>query len=94
MLFDPMSGGAPFSVRVAGDDEPLVVLLPDLGPTQTWNTDLTVAEMEYELSETSFSFTAYSPLFMDVSGGDLEFRVFGWDVNGSIALLAVTTIAE
>ena len=94
MLFDPMSGGAPFSVRVAGDDEPLVVLLPDLGPTQTWNTDLTVAVMEYELSGTSFSFTAYSPLFMDVSGGDLEFRVFGWDVNGSIALLAVTTIAE
>ncbi len=94
MLFDPMSGGAPFSVRVVGHDEPLVVLLPDLGPMQTWNTDLTVAEMEFELSGTSFSFTAYSPLFMDVSGGDLEFRVYGFDVNGSIALLAVAEIGE
>ena len=93
-LFDPMSGGAPFSVRVAGHDEPMVVLLPDLGPMQTWNTSLTVAEMELELSGTSFSFTAYSPLFMDVSGADLEFRVYGFDVNGSIALLAVAEIAE
>ena len=95
MLFDPLQGqGAPFSVYFADHDEPMVVLLPDLGPTQMWNTDLTVAEMEFELSGTSFSFRAYSPLFMDSAGGDLELRVFGFDSNGSIALLAVATIGE
>ena len=95
MLFDPMADGdgAAFIVYYKGNEEPLVVLLPDLGPMFTWETIHTVAPMEHEFEGASFTFTAYSPLFMDVGPGDLELRVYGVDGTGADALLAVAQIA-
>ena len=101
-LFNPMvdGEGAGFIVYYKGNPEPLALLLPDLGPTHIWETDHTVATMEHEFEgESLFSFTAYSPLFMDVGPGDLELRVFGYDStsgddrNIKDALLAVIPVA-
>ena len=101
-LFNPMvdGEGAGFIVYYKGNPEPLALLLPDLGPTHIWETDHTVATMEHEFEgESLFSFTAYSPLFMDVGPGDLELRVFGYDStsgddrNIKDALLAVVPVA-
>ena len=94
-LFNPVadSEGAAFIVYYKGNEEPLVVLLPDLGPMFTWETNHTVAPMEHEFEGASFTFTAYSPLFMDVGPGDLELRVYGVDGTGADALLAVAPIA-
>ena len=93
-LFEPMIGdGAAFAVYYPDHDEPLVVLLPDLGPMELWNTNHTVADMEWEREATSFTFRAYSPLFMD-AGGELELHVFGYDANDNAALLSVTKIGS
>ncbi len=101
-LFNPMvdGEGASFIVYYKGNPEPLALLLPDLGPTHIWETDHTVATMEHEFEgESLFSFTAYSPLFMDVGPGDLELRVFGYDStsgddrNIKDTLLAVIPVA-
>ena len=94
-LFDPMveGEGAGFAVFYKGHTEPMVVLLPDLGPIDIWETTLTVATMEHEFEGASFTITAYSPLFMDVGPDDLELRVYGYDGSGSDALLAVQDIA-
>ncbi len=93
MLFSPMMGeGAAFAVFYKGHDEPTVVLLPDLGPMEVWDTDLTVAPMEYELDGDSFKFRAYSPLFMDTGPGDLELRAYGFDQNYKEVLLSVQEI--
>ena len=95
MLFNPMidGEGAGFIVYYKGASEPLVLLLPDLGPIHIWETDLTVAPMEHEVEGASFSIRAYSPLFMDTGPGDLELRVFGYDANGDDSLLAIQPIA-
>ena len=92
-LFEPMGGeGSAFSVFYKGHDEAMVELLPDLGPMMMWLTDQTVAPTEWESEASRFTITAYSPLFMDSGGGDLELRVFGVDSAGNDALLAVKTI--
>ena len=91
-LFEPMIGdGAAFAVYYPGHDDPMVALLPDLGPMEIWNTNHTVADMEWEREATSFTFRAYSPLFMD-AGDELELHVFGYDPDGNDALLSVTKI--
>ena len=93
-LFTPMLGeGSAFSVYYKGSREPLVELLPDLGPLQIWDTLHTVAPTEFELEGTSFKIRAYSPLFMDVgSPSQLELRVFGFDKSGADSLLSVQDI--
>ncbi len=93
-LFDPTIGGegAGFIVYFKGMREPLVLLLPDLGPTRIWETDHTVAPMEQELNGASFAIRAYSPLFMDVGGSDLEIRLFGYDAQRADALLAIQPV--
>ena len=95
-LFNPQfeeADGAAFEVYYAGHEEPMVVLLPSLGPMEIWNTFETVAEMEWEMEGGKFSFRAYSPLFMDADPSNLELRVYGYDGNGNAALLAVTPLA-
>ena len=95
-LFNPQfeeADGAAFEVYYAGHEEPLVVLLPSLGPMEIWNTFETVAEMDWEMEGGKFSFRAYSPLFMDADPSDLELRVYGYDGDGNAALLAVTAVA-
>ena len=95
MIFTPMMGeGSAFSVYYKGSREPMVEVLPDLGPMQIWKTDHTVAPMSYfELEGTSFKFRANSPLFMDVgSPSELELRVFGFDDAGADSLLSVQDI--
>ncbi len=94
VLFDPNLGeGAAFAVYHANyDDEPMLVLLPNLGAMMIWDTSLTVAEMDYELDGQSFSFRAYSPMLFDADPSDLKLRVFGFDSDGAPALLAVSTI--
>ncbi len=93
-LFNPMvdGEGAGFILYYKGNTEPLVLLLPDLGPLYIWETDLTVADMEHESEGGVFSFQAYSPLFMDVGPSDLEIRVFGYDGDGADALLAIQPV--
>ena len=94
VLFFPAFGeGYAFAVHYIGQEEPLVVLLPDLGPLEQWRTDLTVAPTEHEIEGPSFRLRAYSPLFMDV--GDptgLELRLYGFDASGEPALLAAREI--
>ena len=92
--FDPTLGeGAALAVYYSDHDDPLVALLPELPPTQMWNTDHTVAEMEWELDWPSFSFRAYSPLFMDM-GGDLQLLVFGYDEDYNEAVLSAAGIGR
>ncbi len=93
-LFTPMLGeGSAFSVYYKGSREPLVELLPDLGPLQIWDTLHTVAPTEFELEGTSFRIRAYSPLFMDVgSPSQLELRVFGFDKSGADSLLSIQDV--
>ena len=93
-LFDPKvdGEGAGFIVYYKGVEEPLVLLLPDLGPTQIWESDHTIAPMELEIEGPSFTFRAYSPLFMDVGPSDLEIRLFGLDANGADALLVIEPV--
>ena len=57
LLFNPNFGeGAAFAVyHVNYDDEPMLVLLPSLGAMMIWDTDLTVAEMDYESEGQRFS---------------------------------------
>ena len=76
-LFNPMFGeGATFAIyHVNYDDEPMIVLLPNLGPMSIWETDLTVAEMDHEFEGANFTFTAYSPLFFDATPSDIQLRV-------------------
>ncbi len=94
ILFNPMGDeGYAFAVHYKGQDEPLVVLLPDLGPLYSWDTTLTIAPTKHEIEGTAFWFRAYSPLFMDVGPGDLELRLFGFDASGEPAVLAVREIA-
>lgn len=94
-LFNPQfeeGDGAAFEVYYAGHEDPMVVLLPDLGPMEIWNTFETVATMEWEMEGGKFSFRAYSPLFMDADPSALELRVYGYDGDGNAALLAVSEI--
>ena len=93
-LFDPKvdGEGAGFIVYYKGVEEPLVLLLPDLGPTQIWESYYTTAPMESEFEGSSFTFRAYSPLFMDVGPSDLEIRLFGLDANRADALLAIEPV--
>ena len=93
-LFSPMTGeGSAFSVFYMGHEESLVELLPDLGPMQIWNTDLTVAPTEMEIEGPTFRLRAYSPLFMDVgTPSELQLWVFGVDQAGNDAILAVRSI--
>ena len=93
-IFNPMvdGEGAGFMVYHKNVPEPMVVLLPDLGPMDVWETTHTVAPMEHEFEGPSFTFRAYSPLFMDVGPGDLEIRVYGTDGSGADALLAVADL--
>ena len=93
-LFNPMEDdeGAGFIVYYKGIEEPLVLLLPDLGPTQLWESYYTIAPMESEFEGSSFSLRAYSPLFMDVGPSDLEIRLFGRDANRADALLAIEPV--
>ncbi len=93
-LFAPSVGeGAAFMVFYKGHEEPMVALLPDLGPMMIWETDHTVAEMEYELAGTEFSFRAYSPLFMDTPGpGELELHTYGFDEKAQPAVLSIVEI--
>ena len=96
-LFNPQfeeADGAAFEVYYEGHEEPLVVLLPDLGPMEIWNTFETVATMEWEMEGGKFSFRAYSPLFMDADPSALELRVYGYDGDGNAALLAVTPLVS
>lgn len=95
-LFDPQSPneGAAFEVYYAGHDDPMVALLPDLGPMNLWQTDHTVAEMDWEMEGGKFSFRAYSPLFMDSDPSNLELRVYGYDADANPALLAISPIVE
>ena len=94
MLFNPMvdGEGAGFIVFYKGVEEPLVLLLPDLGPMHLWESDHTIADMEHEFEGSTFTIRAYSPLFMDVGPSDLEIRVYGFDGNGADALLAVSDV--
>ena len=93
-LFNPMFGeGATFAIYHANyDDEPMIVLLPNLGPMSIWDTDLTVAEMDHEFEGPNFTFRAYSPLFFDATPSDMQLRVYGFDRDGNPALLAVSDI--
>ena len=72
MLFDPTvdGEGASFAVYYKDHNEPMVLLLPNLGPMYIWDTNHTVAEMDYEFEGSSFTIRAYSPLFMDVGPDD------------------------
>ena len=89
-LFDPLQGeGSAFSVFYIGHEEAMVELLPD---GVYWNTYSTVAPTELELSGSEFKIRAYSPLFMDAGGGDLEIRVYGYDGEGNEALLSKQTM--
>ena len=94
MLFDPTvdGEGASFAVYYKDHNEPMVLLLPNLGPMYIWDTNHTVAEMDYEFEGSSFTIRAYSPLFMDVGPDDLVIRVFGTDGDGNDALLAVAPV--
>ena len=93
-VFIPDFGeGAPFLLFYKGHSEPLVALLPDLGPMLMWQTDLTVAPMDWEMNDGKFNFRAYSPLFMDSDPSALELRVYGYDGDYNPALLAVSDIA-
>ena len=94
VLFDPTVGeGAAFAIyHVNYDSEPMLVILPNLGPMSIWDTDFTVAEMDYEFEAESFTFTAYSPLFFDATPSDLKLHVYGFDSDGNPALLAVSDI--
>ena len=93
-LFNPIDGeGFAFEVRYKTHDDPMVVLLPDLGPAAIWQTDLTVAPTELEVYGSSFTLHAYSPLFMDSNNADLEIRVYGYDKSGTPSLLAVRNLA-
>ena len=93
-LFNPMFGeGATFAIyHVNYDDEPMIVLLPNLGPMSIWETGLTVAEMDHEFEGANFTFTAYSPLFFDATPSDMQLRVYGFDSGGNPALLAISEI--
>ncbi len=93
-LFAPEvgDGGYAFAVHYKGQEEPMVVVLPRLGAMAVWESTHTIAEMDYELEGTAFSFRAYSPLFMDVGAGDLDLRTYGYDANNQRALLDVQTI--
>ena len=95
ILFDPTvdGEGSGFSVFYKGHEESMVELLPDLGPMFVWDTFQTVAPTEMEIEGASFKIRAYSPLFMEVSSGDLELRVYGYDQSGADALLAVIDIS-
>ncbi len=95
-IFNPMvdGEGAGFIVYFKGNDEPLVLLLPDPGPMYMWDTYHTVADMEHEFEANSFVIRAYSPLFMDIGPDDLEIRVFGFDGNGNDALLSVHPVTS
>ena len=92
--FEPMLGeGAALAVyHVNYDSEPMIVLLPSLGPTMIWETNLTVAEMDYEIDGQTFTFRAYSPLFFDGNPADIKLRVYGYDTNNTPALLAISDI--
>ena len=94
LLFSPMLGeGAALAVyHVNYDSEPMIVLLPSLGPTMIWETDLTVAEMDYEIDGQTLTFRAYSPLFFDGNASDIKLRVYGYDTNNTPALLAISDI--
>ena len=93
VLFNPLDGeGSAFSVFYKGHTESMVELLPDLGPTQIWDTFSTVAATEIEIEGSQFRLRAYSPLFMDANPSDLELRVYGYDESGAAALLAVEDI--
>ncbi len=93
-LFNPnVDGeGAGFIIYFKDFLEPMVLLLPDLGPLYIWETDETVAPTELEVEGGSFTLRAYSPLFMDVGPGDLTIRLFGYDGNGEDALLGVRPV--
>ena len=93
-LFAPEigEGGYAFAVHYRGQEEPLVVVLPDLGAMVVWESAHTIAEMEYEFEGAAISFRAYSPLFMDVGAGGLELRTYGYDANNRPALLDVRGI--
>ncbi len=94
ILFDPLveGEGAAFIVYFKGVPEPLLLLLPDLGPMSMWESNYTIAPAEQEIEGANFSIRAYSPLFMDVGPGDLEMRVFGYDSEGADAYLAVQPV--
>ena len=93
-LFDPMveGEGAGFIVYFRGHEDPLALLLPDIGPLHIWETYHTVAPAEIEVAGSMFTIRAYSPLFMDVGPSDLELRLFGYDPAGGDALLAVRAV--
>lgn len=93
-LFNPMAGdGAAFAVFYKGHTEPMVYLLPDLGPMWTWETFETVAPTEVTSEGPRFTLRAHSPLFWDVGPDSLELRVYGTDAGGADTLLDVRTIA-
>lgn len=93
ILFQPMLGeGAALAIyHVNYDSEPMLVLLPDLGPTMIWETDLTVAEMDYEVDGQTLTFRAYSPLLFDINSADIKLRIYGYD-NNTPSLLAISDI--
>ena len=95
-LSDPIAGeGATFAIyHVNYDDEPMIVILPNIGPMSIWETDLTVADMDYEFEAHNFTFRAYSPLFFDATPSDMQLRVYGFDSDGNHALLAVSNIGS
>ena len=94
LLFDPTDGdGAAFAVFYKGHEDPMVVLLPDLGPMFQWDTFQTIAPTEHEIEGQSFKLRAYSPLFRDTVPSDLEFRVYGYDENGKEALFAAQELS-
>ncbi len=90
-LFSPWEGeGSAFSVYYVGQQEPLVEVLPDLGPMHIWETWHTVASAAMEIEGQRFSLEAYSPLFMDVGdASDLVLRVFGVGPDGEDVQLDV-----
>ena len=88
-LSDPMAGEPPaFMVHFGDNTEVLVVLLPDLAPTYIWDTDHTVAPMDFEQEDGQFTLRAYSPLFMDVGEGDYRLVVWGYDADGQRVILS------
>ena len=85
--------GAALAVyHVNYDSDPMIVLLPSLGPTMIWETDHTVAEMDYEVDGRNFTFRAYSPLFFDGNAADIKLRIYGYDENNNPSLLAISDI--
>ena len=53
-----------------------------------WDTEYTVAPMDFDEQNGQFSLRAYSPLFMDVGDGDYRLVIWGYDAAGNRIILS------